>query len=341
MRKIIFFILAFAIAIIFLPGTSASLLQTKSEVHSAPKAASEAIAKTSIIVERIGDFDYDDDTFNASFWITSETTSPTENPIEGIELANSLRSTIESSGIVKVGNKRIFRKRVLGTFYHPWNLSRYPFDLENLQIVLRDPKETSGNFIIDADVKASGLRRIPKDLGEWRVAGFNFQKESSDRVEKELISLGAVNIEPSESDLVFTIRLVNSHTKGALKLLSGGIIAAGIAAISYTLTPNIISNPNSRFGALTASLFAAVISMRSAYGYLGNPYDVTLIDKIYLLILGYIFFSFAYTSYLWRIFENPAHANCIQSYSYKAGIVSLTTLIMLIAITTITTAYFG
>ena len=341
MRKIILLILACTLSIIFLPGISASTLKTKTERRSAVHAESKAIAKTSIIVERIGEFDYDDDTFNASFWVTSETTSPTGNPIEGIELANSLKSSIETSGIETAGNKRIFRRRVLGTFHHPWDLSRYPFDLENIQIVLRDSKETSGNFTQVADAAASGLRRIPRVLGEWRVTGFNFQKERSDWAEKGLINIGAVNMEKSESDLVFTIRLANSRTKGALKLLFGGIIAACIAAISYTLTPNVISNPNSRFGALTASLFAAVISMRSAYGYLGNLYDVTLIDKIYFLILGYIFFAYAYTSYLWIIVKNPIHADFVQSYSYKAGVISSITLILLIAITTIMTAFQG
>ena len=341
MRKIIFIVLACALSIIVLSGISATALQIKSEALPTTQAEPKEIAKTSIIVERIGEFDYDEDTFNASFWITSETTSAKGNPIEGIELANSLKSSVESTGITKTGNKRIFRKRVLGTFHHPWNLNRYPFDLENLQIVLRDPKETLGNFTMVADIGDSGLRRIPKVIGEWRVRGFTFQNESRDWAEKNLLNFGAVNKEPIESDLVFTIRLANSHTKGALKLLSGGIVAAGIAAISYTLTPNIISNPNSRFGALSASLFAAVISMRSAYGYLGNPYDVTLIDKIYFLILGYIFFSFAYTSYLWRIFEDPIHTNFVQSYSYKAGAISTMTLIILIAITTINSAFFG
>lgn len=339
MRKFIFWALSFAISIIFLSGLAAITAdsgiakQYETQIQSAP------LAKTSVIVERIGEFDYEEDTFSASFWITSETTSPTGNPIEDIELANSISSSIESTSQSTNGTRRIFRQRVRGIFHHPWDLSRYPFDRENLQLILRDTKQTTGRFTHVADATGSGLRKIPRVIGEWRVTGFKFEKDSSTPAKDSFISLGAAKTPAGESELIFTIRLTNSHSKGALKLLSGGIIASGIAAISYTLTPNIISNPNSRFGALTASLFAAVISMRSAYGYLGNLYDVTLVDKIYFAILAYIFFSFACASYLWRINKDPNRAHLVQRYSYIAGAASTFLLIVAIVVITILTAW--
>lgn len=341
MRRIIGFTTAFALTLFCLICTSTAAPAIDQGKAKAASTAPTAIAKTSVIVERIGEFDYEDDTFNATFWIASETDSPSGNPLEGIELANSIRASTESFSEVAAAGKRIFRKRILGTFHHAWDLSRYPFDRENLQIILKDTKETSGNFSHFANTAASGLRDIPKVIGEWRVTGFTIKNERTEPVESNLLNLGGTNSETIDSLLVFTVNLTNAHTKGALKLLSGGIIAACIAAISYTLTPNIISNPNSRFGALTASLFAAVISMRSAYGYLGNLYTITLIDKIYFLILAYIFFSFACTSYLWRINKNPNRSHLVQTYSFRAGALSTLTLIVLITFTAASTAFAG
>lgn len=339
-RRHITTLLAAACLLFVLGSAAISSGRSFAQPIQAPKSLEESkpIAKTSVILERLGDFDYEDDTFSASLWITSETISPAGNPLEGLELANSIRSSREiatKETTSKDGKTRIFRQRVSGTFYHPWNLKNYPFDRENLKIILRDADQTTGNFQQAANAAESGIRRLPKILGEWKIAGFQFQKINVDHsLSDELINLGGVRPSANESELVFTVKLVNTHSKGALKLLSGGIIAAGITAISYSLTPNIVSNPNSRFGALTASLFAAVISMRSAYGYLGNIYDITLIDKLYLLILLYIFFAFACTSYLWRMNKDPDRSCMVQAYSYKAGVAS--TAILVAAASTVT-----
>ena len=334
-RKLKYFFLLFVLAI----GLTKTDLAFGTANASLPKTfahTSRPIAKTSVIIERIGDFDYDEDTYGASLWITSVTTAPSGDPLEGLEIANSVSTRIENRSTSSIGNTHIYRERLTGVFTHPWDLSRYPFDREKLQLILKDTEESPGNFIHTADSVHSGLRGLPERIGEWRIQGYSFLNEKT-KSKWLTASMGVLTPVPKEqhiSSMVFTLDLANAHTKGALKLLAGGIIAAGITAVSYTLTPNIISNPNSRFGALSASLFASVISMRSAYGYLGNIETLTYIDTVYLLILVYIFFAFACTSHLWRLNKNPDLSGLIQTYSFNAGIISTAVLLTLIAIST-------
>lgn len=297
-------------------------------------------APTSIIVEHLGDFDYDDDTFSAAFWISVETRATDEDPLVGLQFTNAEGLSVDqdSRNVVVKGDTRIYRQRVHGRFHHAWNLSRYPFDREQLRLIVEDTEQTPGSLRPVVNASASGLRGMPATIGEWRIQGFSFKPADPTVISSSFSPLNRSSDKDGSASLVFTIKLVNAQTQGAFKLLAGGIIAVAITSVTYVLTPDIISNPNSRFGALTAGVFASVISMRSSFGLLGNIQDLTLIDKLYMLIFVYIFFAFAFSSYLWKLNADPAFSGNLRLLSYRAGVISLSTLALLMAIVTISVA---
>jgi len=302
------------------------------------KALEQPIASTSIVVDRIGDFDYEDDSFSATFWIQSKTNSREGNPLEGLEFVNSVEETsLVKTSMSSKGGMQTYKMLISGTFHHAWRLANYPFDREVLQVVIRDTKQSAGLFKQRPDTSQSGLRKIPRLIGEWKVQGYQLSEESAEKFTDGYLTTRGLEGNKNDSSLVFSINLINAHSKGAFKLLAAGCVAAAIAAMSYTLEPNT----SQRYGSLTASLFAAVIGMRSAYSYLGNSQEVTYIEYIYLLIMAQILFSFGYSSYLCDKARNPRKKLRARVDSLRVGIASTTALVVLIGIATANAIFAG
>lgn len=332
-QRLLAFVLSLAAVILTNASTGAISVSAKERLPDQP------MASTSVIVDRIGDFDYDDQSFNATFWIQSATNANEGNPLEGLEFANSIDPpSVDKTSQSRNGDIQIYRMLVSGTFHHTWGLTNYPFDRETLQLIIRDSRQSVGLFKQQPDERQSGLRQIPDQIGEWRIKGFQLSEESTDSAANGYLTTPGLEQNKNESSLVFSIKLVNAHGKGAFKLLASGLVAAAIAAMSYTLEPNT----SQRYGSLTASLFAAVLGMRSAYSYLGNIHEITYIEYIYLLIMIQIIFSFGFSSYLGqRAKEQQFKDSGTMTYSIKAGVISTTVLVALIAVTTINAVMAG
>jgi hypothetical protein len=273
------------------PASEASA--TDAEETSSPARCVIGIAMTSM-----HNPDLANDAFQADFWIWSVCPDGRYRPLETIEFmnANSVNMSLEGEAVVD-GLYWDYAK-VSGTFQHRWNLVDFPFDRQDLTIVMEESTEYADIFRYEAD--SPDLIPLPDvRLDEWRFVGSDLEATTA----TYLTTYG----DPSQPDgtseyalLVATVSLERNDLMGFIKLTFVVYIAFLISLISYFLHMNNPTMLAARMSVISGTLFAVAVSMRTATSALSTEERLTLVDKIHITALVAIFVdaSAALASYL-------------------------------------------
>ena len=130
------------------------------------------VATIGVVLIDAGDFDYPNATFQSTFWIWSASESEEIDGLENLDIRNAVEAEIITD-IKEVEQKRHWHlQKIRGTFRNYWDLSKYPFDSQELKIYLEEGSLDSNQFSYALDTKSRSYFHNP-NLKGWSVEGMN------------------------------------------------------------------------------------------------------------------------------------------------------------------------
>jgi len=249
--------------------------------------ASPETVQIGVFLTDLSDLDPSKKSFSASLWLWSITDQEEGSPLDRLEFTNAIKidSPISVKELTSLGVWQ--QRKIVGSFRHEWDLSRFPFDKQLLLIGLEEGEFDNKTILFSADAKNSGFDSDIK-LAEYRIKSAQFLNN-----EKTYRSNFGDPRLPPGSPSTYThaeLQILLERTNSNLfwKLISGAIAASFFAFASFWLRLDDPSALSPRFGLLSGSLFAAVVGLRNSAIQLGTDNQTTLIELIHIAVMLYI-----------------------------------------------------
>lgn len=252
-------------------------------------------------------------TFTCDFWIWSQSTGA-ENVLGELQFVNAERVVWYAEGKPEVKGMNCFKRRGTGVFRMGWNLRHYPYDSQILPIQMEYTLRDVAKMKLLPDTSNSGVsaKNIPTG---WKMTGFELQPDTVAYTS----NLGDPNLGNARGEfsrLTAIIDLSRRDTAEYWTLVSSAYVAVVMMLVSFFME---IDKPASRFGLLGASLFASVISLRSALAGLGN--FGTLADQLHLIVIGCIILALGVTIALNQLFHRGVAEKKLRLASIVTAVV--------------------
>lgn len=220
----------------------------------------------------IHSIDFVNGSFGAQFYIWWVSPDPTFRPFEMLQILNGRNwtshtvnrrelpdGTFHTSGIVSV------------TVNHDWQLEYFPFDRQDLNIVIETPQTSNEIRIVPNNEKSV--------IGEFmHVEGFRVSDlELVERVQKYATDFGIkADAANSYSRLVIKIGMQRESGRLIVAMLIGFIVANIIALLTYAIH---VSNLGIRTAMVGSAIFGAVGNMYSLNTALNPAVGSMLVDR--------------------------------------------------------------
>jgi hypothetical protein len=256
-----------------------------------PRAASASqgpdprTCKVGAYVNALYDIDLSNGSFGADLWFWSTCPSPDLHPLDVMDFVNakdvhtSLAATYDRAGAFWSYVK------VSGLFRDQWNVQNYPFDRQTLRIVVENTDAPASSFTYVADREGS---KVSSDiqLEGWRITNFDIREQTHvyDTVFGDPAFAGE-----KESDyarLMISISVARTRLLSFVKLVAGVYIAMALSILTFLLGPQ---NGRRRTSVHVGTLFAVLVNQRVAESLIGRTESMTLLDKIHVIAMIYIF----------------------------------------------------
>jgi len=251
----------FMLAILIL-AASLSCLSVK-EAHALPASQ----VKAGIWVISVDRVDLASGTFSADFylWFSYKDSPPNFEFINGAP--TKLEKTVEREGYVEY--------RVKATFVQQYNFKSFPFDVQDLNIIIEDKSMNITQLTFVPDVEQSGLDPQAYLVG-WKFK--DFKQES------------VVHEYPGEnySRLIFTISIQRETFPVFMKNFVPITLITIISLLSFAVS---IQNYSQRISIGITTLFSAVAYHLATLSTLPPLSYLTLFDRIMLAIYSLFLFN--------------------------------------------------
>ena len=242
--------------------------------------------EVSLFVTDIEPPEINEDYFNSTFWLIVAYDEELKFPMSRITFPKSKNIVVANPSETLQGSRRFSLRRVSGSFRHDWELSKFPFDKQELDIYVSLPNTGDRQY----NLKPLGMN---KELAEEvRIKGWNIVNVSS-----QIKSVGTpITLKHGKDDVNKVINY--SYLKKGIsvqrtsriliwKLVTGAYAAFMISLSYYFLKAENTGTLSARFSILTGSVFATIISMRVASSEIGTAEHMTLVDEIHIGVLMY------------------------------------------------------
>lgn len=238
-----------------------------------------------IYITSLHDFDAGDDSFGADYWLWS-VHPPETSPLDTVEYVNAKQVDIRLARTVPRKEERWSRQKVRSIVLHDWDLSKFPFDRQTLQIDLRltDPDALSYR----PDRTESGYGRNIAPSG-WRVTDLEIEK----RAVEYATTFGDPAASGGSEQDYFRVKLQVERTNstGFLKMIAGVYAAIALGCLSFLMRPDQATVFSGRITLLAASLFAIVVNLQVSDALLGSLAKLGLVQEIHILAMIYVFIA--------------------------------------------------
>lgn len=243
--------------------------------------------------------------FGADLWIWSVCPSKDLDPIKNVEFVNATKIERMYNSVTerkdKTGNfqaqDKVYwtQEKIKATFAHQWDVRNYPFDRHTLKIQLEESTFDTSNFVYTPDVKNSSYRDKMRVEG-WRIADFQIKPKTT--VYESTFGDPEITTGRSEySGMDIEIRVQRYKVITFLKVTAGVYAAAMITLLSFYFNTAESGFTTARIGLLSTALFSTLVNMRGMEAVLGRTEQLTLVDKIHITTLAYVFAAVAIAVY--------------------------------------------
>jgi hypothetical protein len=249
-------------------------------------------ASIGIFVTRINHFNINADEYNTEFWvwINSNDSSITEISKE-IGFRNCIKESFSSQSYGRTKNNPLYKyyagALVKGEFIHNWQVSRFPFDKQNLQIMIESFNRDRSHLILIPDKEGSGYDPLIGGFVDgWVMKDGAFDLHSKSM--KYKTNFGESPENKSEYSVI-SYSILFERVEGLFyKLFLGLYISFAISVLVFLVDSNELE---SKCSLSVAGLFGAVGNKYIIDGLLPNSPINTLCDTIHnftFMILWFI-----------------------------------------------------
>lgn len=294
------------------PGPAAAA-QPPNTLQAPPvaEAGGPAQLRLGAYLTGLGDFDPAKKSFSAAFWVWTVDPKDGVNTLNQLEFPNAIK--VESPNAMQETTPQGIwsQRKIVGNFRHGWDLRRFPFDRQLLRIEMEEASRDTAS-LVDVPDTANSSFDPEVSLSGWRVLSTQLVMGSK----QYHTSFGDPSLPPDSPSAYaraeLRVLLERTDRSGFWKLTVGAFAAALMALASYGLRVDQDPALSPRFGLLAGSVFAAVISLRSAATELGASGYTTLIDAVHAAVLLYILVATAAGVMAWRGFLRHGDVATVQ-----------------------------
>jgi hypothetical protein len=252
-------------------------------------------ARVGLYVQSLYDLDYPHNAFNIDFWMWFQYKNDSLEPLKSVEVANAKTYAYDLGDVEKKNGINWGAQKVKATIKQDWDIRDFPFDHQQLKIVLEDALSDTSSLIYIADTADSKIDERVKIDG-WRISGLRLVTENGHYP----TNYGDPTLSTSSTypAVVAYIDLTRSGLGLFFKLFTGVYVAFSICMMTFFFDHAEIE---ARFSLLVGSLFAAVANKYIVDSFLPVSVGFALVDRIHVFTFIYILLSIVLSVYSMRL----------------------------------------
>ena len=244
-------------------------------------------------VTSLYDINSSDGTFKAVFWMWSVCPKKTDEPLMTLEFPNGEDISADLEDKLERDDGWWSTRKFIGTFRNNFELKDFPFDHQNLTILVEEAVLDEPELIYTADTAESGFASTIGIPG-WRLEGLS----ATAGVRTYPTTFGDPSLPDGSSryaGLTITIPAERAHWATFAQATFSLYIVALLVFASMLF--NILSESMflGRMGVLGSALFAVVVGFSTTDSLIGARQGMYLLDYLYLILLLLIVSSTAWT----------------------------------------------
>jgi hypothetical protein len=261
-------------------------------------SAEEAACPIGVYVTSLRDLDPVGDSFGIDFWVWS-VHPPGDNPLDSLEFVNAKQIETRLERTTERGDREWSRLKARATVLHDWDVTDFPFDRQNLTLDLG---------IAGSDAPACGVDRAGSGYDKgimpegWRIAAFDVGRHTRENATD--FGDPARSGRSAQEHVLVTVELQRESVVGFIKLVAGVYAAIAIALLSFLMAPDQAPIFSGRMTVLVGALFATVVNMQVGNSLLGSLEAVSLVDKIHIVALAYVFVAGVMAVVSWSDYDS-------------------------------------
>lgn len=261
--------------------------------------AQKDTCKLGLYLKTVYDFNIEEKSFMADFWLWMNYKNDSLNFEEGLELPNSKNAEFSHFSVEKKGDINWATQKCKAQVMHQWDVAKFPFDKQHLVIELEDANYDTSQLIYVADTVNSKID-CSFNSSEWSIESFAVKadKMTYKTTYGNPILTGSSTYPGFKAELV--IRRNNSWLMLA-KMLTGAYVAFLISCLVFFVSSE---NQDSRFGLCVGGLFAAIGNKYIVESAIPGSTSNTLMDSVHNLTFTFILVIVGIIIYSLRLFES-------------------------------------
>lgn len=263
----------------------------------AQTATTPETCRMGVYLLSLRDFNTDKNSFNAEFWIWSVCPSKNLKPLETLEIINATDTKAAYDSVTEkkdlyggfVSQEKVYwsQRKITTTLDHNWDAPNYPFDRHVLEIPLEEALYDSSAFVYTPDQPNSNYKNSIK-LDGWKITNFSFTKVEVPY--KTTFGDPELPIGKSTySRMNISISIERDTISNFFKLIAGVYVAFAISLLSFFYDSGKTSLLNARATMIVGSLLITLLNIGITQAILGHSEKLSLVDKIHITTLIYIF----------------------------------------------------
>jgi hypothetical protein len=262
----------------------------------AVQASEEVEIKTGLYVLNLGKFDVATGAFTADFYLSLACKS--ECPDFDFEFVNGRASSVDK--VIDEPNEKFYR--IQANLNSPVNLKRFPFDRQEMQIILEDKRNTYDFVRFVPNLEQSGVDESIAftgwNLGEWTA-------------EERIHRYEIYNEEYSQ--YVFTIPIERIKVNSILKTFLPILFIVTVMLSSFFLDPDKITT---RLGMVGSALVASVMFHISITNQIPPVGYLTFADKFMVMTYFIVLLSFSMNVFMLELHERKKEKLLAKIHKY-------------------------
>src|SRR3990167_2701373 len=266
--------------IIVLSKTEAGTNETENQTTN---LNSENQIKVGVYILNLGKFDVSTGAFTVDFYLSLKCESVC--PKQDFEFMNGRASSVDK--IIDAPSEKFYR--IQANLNSPVNLKKFPFDQQNIQIIIEDKKKTIEELEYVLDFEATGIDDSVTftgwELEDWKAEARIHSYEVYDE---------------DYSQYVFTIPISRIKINAIFKTFLPIIFIIFVMLSSFVLDPDKITT---RLAMVGSALVASVMFHISLGNQIPPVSYLTFIDKFMVLTYFILLMSFVFNVFLLELHE--------------------------------------
>lgn len=240
------------VALLSLVWTCLGEKDAEAQIEAALPSDQQEQVGFGVHIASIKNLDFFKGTFKVAFWIWWVYENESFAPHEQIELINAADFKLET--IVKRtldNGSRHLGAKFVATMWQTWDLKHFPFDRQNLRIVIESVGRRSHQLQLYPDLENSTISR-DVDLDGWRVLGVNLVSENYEYNSRLGVSFAKPVVRPR---IIVEVPMERDNASLFFSAFVGYLIAVLITSVHYFVD---VLPLQPRINILIGSIFAAI-----------------------------------------------------------------------------------